>query len=262
MTVTLTYDAALARVRIAVTDAFTADHIVIQRQSNGVTWTTVRGASALEASSASVDDYEFSPNVINTYRARSYSAADSLLGTESNTITATIDRVWLKSVARPFLNTEITVQDFSPISRRSQSGLFTVPGRSFPIRVGDVSSSRSWTLTALTRTQAEARSLEYLAAAGDVVNVQVPPAYDIPGGYVDLGDMTITRFSRALSDERRLISLPLTEIAAPSPDIIGYASTWAGILADFGTWADVLAAFPTWADVLEYVADPSVVIVP
>lgn len=263
MTVTLTYDATLARVRVAATDAFTAEYIVIQRQSNGVTWTTVRGATRLDAAGGvSIDDYEFDPNVINTYRARSYSAADSLLGTQSNTITPTIDRVWLKSVARPFLNTPIVVQDYAPISRSGRSGLFAVPGRSYPVRVGDVASSRSWSMTILTSTLTESRSVEYLVASGDVLNLQVPPSYDIPGGYVDVGQMTLARRSRTLADDRRLVTLPLTEIAAPSPNIVGYTATWAGLIAEFGTWADVLAAFPTWADVLEYVSDPSIVVVP
>jgi hypothetical protein len=44
--------------------------------------------------------------------------------------------------------------------------------------------------------------------------------------------------------------------------VVGYTATWAALLADFGSWTAVLAAFPTWADVLEYVSDPSVVIVP
>lgn len=262
MSVTVTYDATLARARVAATDAFSASYITVQRSTNGVTWTTVRGAAALPAGSASIDDYEFVPGVLNTYRARSFSAVDVLLGTQSNTITPSIDRVWLKSVTRPFLNMAVTVQDYTSPSRRSRAGLFEVPGRSYPVRVGDVASSRSWATTVLTRDLTEARSLEYLVQSGDVVYVQVPAGFDIPGGFVGLGDMTRERFSRTLADDRRLFTLPMTEVAAPPPNVVGFTATWAGIIAEFGTWADVVAAFPTWADVLQYVSDPSVVEVP
>lgn len=262
MTVTATYNADLARVEVAATDAFSATTITIDRSTDGVRWTAVRGGVDLPAGAAQVDDYEFEPNVLVTYRARSYSAVGALLGTQTDTETPTIDRVWLKSVARPFLNMKITVEDYAPITRASRSGVFEIPGRSFPVRVGDAAGSRAWALDVLTSTLVEARSLEYLVASGDVVHVQVPPAYDIPGGYVGLGDMSLSRVSRRLSDVRRRFALPMRQVAPPAPTVVGYTATWAGIIAEFGTWADVVAAFPTWADVMEYVSDPSTVIVP
>lgn len=264
MSVTLTYDSALSRVRISATAAALSATVKIERSAPGSSWAVVRGGRALDASGGTVqiDDYEFVPGVVNTYRATSLSDVGVSLGVESNTITPTITQVWLKSVARPFLNTPVTVQDYSQPTRKGRAGLFSIPGRSFPLRVGDVAGARSWSTVVLTRTPTEARAVEFLVASGDVVLVQVPPAYDIPGGYVDVADFTLGRVSRPLSDERRLITLGMNEIAAPAETIVGYTSTWAGIIADFGTWADVLAAFPTWADLLEYVADPSTVVVP
>lgn len=262
MSLTATYDSALSRVQLSATDAYSAAYIVIQRSSDGVTWTTVRGATGLAPGAASIDDYEFAPNVLNTYRARSYSAVDALLGTDTQTVTPTITAPWIKSVSRPFLNMAVTVQDYGAIGRRSRAGIFEIPGRSFPVRVGDVASSRSWQLEVLTSTLTEARNLEFLAASGDVAYVQIPPGYDIPGGYVDLGDMTRGRVSRPLSDDRRLFTLPMREVAPPAASVVGYTAGWDAIIADFGSWTAVLAAFATWADLLEYVADPSVVIVP
>lgn len=264
MSVTLTYDSSLARVRISGADTFTAAYMRVQRSINGLQWTTVRGGSAVVPSGGAgkLDDYEFVPGVINTYRVQSYSVVDVLLGTETSTITPSIDRVWLKSVTRPFLNIPVTVIDYSAPTRRSRAGLFEIPGRSYPVRVGDVSSSRAWSYELLTRDLTEARSLEYLIASGDTVYAQVPAGFDIPGGYIGLGDMSRARVSRKLSDDRRRFEVPATEVAAPGPLVVGYTATWAGLLADFGTWSAVVAAFPTWADVMEYVSDPSVVIVP
>lgn len=262
MSLTATYSGDLARVELAATDAFSADYIVIQRSTNNVQWTTVRGATRLDPASATSDDYEFVPGVINYYRAQSYSAIDALLGTNLDDITPTITNVWLKSVARPFLNMALPhVEEYSTISRRSRAGMLDIPGRTYPVRIGDVASSRAWTLTARTDTLTEARNLEYLVAAGDAIYVQVPDGFDIPDGYVGIGDMGRDRVSRPLRDDRRRFALPMTNIAAPAPTVVGYTATWAGILADFGSWSAVMLAFPTWADVLEYVSDPSIVIV-
>jgi hypothetical protein len=262
MSLTATYNGDLARVGLAATDAYTADHIVIQRSVNNVQWVTVRGASNLDPASATIDDYEFVPGVINYYRSQSYSAIDALLGTDLDDITPTITNVWLKSVARPFLNMALPwAEEYSTIGRRSRSGLLDIPGRTYPVRIGDVASSRTWTLTARTDTLTQARNLEYLVAAGDAVYVQVPDGFDIPGGYVGIGDMGRDRVSRKLTDDRRRFALPMTNIAAPAATVVGYTATWAGILADFGSWSAVMLAFPTWADVLEYVSDPSVVVV-
>lgn len=262
MSVTVTYDADLSRVRASATDAFTASYIVMDRQAPGGQWITVRGGTELDPAAAAVDDYEFAAGVVNTYRARSYSPVDVLLGTETNTITPTLTQAWFKSIPRPFLNMAVTIRDYAPIARASRSGVFQIPGRSYPVRVGDSTTSRSWTYEILTRTLTEARALEYLVQGGDVVYAQVPPGFDIPGGYVSLSDMTMSRVSRTLADDRRLFSLPATEIAKPAPGVVGYTATWAGLIAEFGTWADVLAEFPTWADVLEHVSDPSIVVVP
>lgn len=239
--------------------------MTIERSTNGVQWRAVRGGTGIEISDSAgdrLDDFEFTPGVSNQYRVRAFSPVGVEVASESTSVTPTIDRVWLKSIARPYLNRKITVRDYTAVTRRSRAGLFEIPGRSFPVRVGDNASSRSWTLEVITYDATEARSLEYLIESGDVVLVQVPPEYDIPGGYVGLGDMSKGRISRALSDGRRQFSLPMTEVAAPPSSVIGYAGTWETLLAAYGTWDAVMAAFPTWADMLEYVADPSIVVVP
>lgn len=262
MAVTLTYDSMLSRVKVSAADSFSAAYITVERSTDGLRWTLVRGADHLDVSAAQISDYEFTPGVINTYRARSFSAVDVVLGTETNTITPTIDRMWLKSVTRPFLNMPVTVRDYSPVSRKSRAGLFDIPGRSLPIRVGDAASSRSWTTEVITYNLLEARALEFLIESGDCVYVQVPSGFDIPGGYVGLGDMGLARISRPLSDGRRQFSLPMTAVAPPPPSVVGYTATWAGLLDEFGTWTAVLAAFPTWNDVLQHVADPETIVVP
>lgn len=84
MSMVLSYDDTLSRVHIAVTGlAVTADSVTIERSTDLVTWTTVRGGTALTTLGAQVflDDYEFSANVQNFYRAIAYDTAPALFVT-------------------------------------------------------------------------------------------------------------------------------------------------------------------------------------
>lgn len=72
MSVVLTYDAALSRVRVTATGLGTALVATVERSINQVTWSAVRGGTdvAVTAGALSriVDDYEFEPDVPNYYR--------------------------------------------------------------------------------------------------------------------------------------------------------------------------------------------------
>jgi hypothetical protein len=228
-----------------------------ERSKNGVYWTTVRGGSAVTISgsdTADLDDYEFVPGAVNYYRV---TAGVDVFTT---TITPSQSGVWLKSITRPFLNRAVTVTDVSDITRPARNGVFEVIGRSYPVAVTDVRGSRRWTMTVKAETVNDADALELVFASGDPLFVQTDGAHDIPGGYVVVGDVTRSRYGHVSA--RRYFELPMTEVAAPGPDVVGATSTWETLLAEFGTWTAVLAEFGTWADVAEYVADPSVVIVP
>jgi len=75
MTVTLSYDAGLGRVTIAAT-ALGGDVATVERSTDEVRWTTVRGMTALTVTASALPadlyDYEYAPNVANHYRVRSY----------------------------------------------------------------------------------------------------------------------------------------------------------------------------------------------
>lgn len=78
MAIILTYDDLLSRVQINVTGLNAAtDVVTIERSTNQVTWTTVRGGTSLTPSGNAVtlNDYEFNANVTNYYRARAYDTA-------------------------------------------------------------------------------------------------------------------------------------------------------------------------------------------
>ncbi|PWR08569.1 hypothetical protein DKT68_15240 [Micromonospora acroterricola] len=182
----------------------------------------------------------------------------------SGSVTPALGGVWLKSLARPFLNRQVTVRDVSEVIRRSRAGVFDVVGRSFPVAVTDVRGSRQWTLDLSTYSEQDRSDLDLLLASGDVLLVQVPPAAGrlsaTPAGYVVVGD-TREITPPTLDLAMRVFSLPCVEAAAPGPDVVGATSNWQTVLNTYATWADLLTAHATWGSVLELVGDPEDVIV-
>lgn len=178
----------------------------------------------------------------------------------TGSLTPTLDGVWLKSVARPFLNRKVTVFDVSSVERRSRTGVFDVIGRSFPVAVNDVRGSRRWTLYVRTQTLAEADNFDLVLASGDTLLVHVPAGSPVPGGYVTVGDTSEANSGPLLS--RRIFALPCTEVAVPGPDVVGSPGNWQTALNTYATWTDVLAAHPTWSSLLELIGSPTDVVVP
>jgi hypothetical protein len=92
----VTHDSTLSRVRISVASApSAADYATIERSTDGITWSTVRGGDAVEltAGACQLDDYEFAPNVSNTYRATYVDTADPSVvnvGTLSSAVNASV----------------------------------------------------------------------------------------------------------------------------------------------------------------------------
>lgn len=234
----------------------TPSTVTFERSRNGLYWTTVRGGGSVPrvAGVAALDDYEFVPNAVNYYRATAGA------NVESTTITPAQSSVWLKSITRPFLNRAVEVVGHGDIRRAARNGVFEVKGRSDPVAVTDVRMARRWTLTVMAQTVADADALELVLASGDPLYVQTDGTRDIPGGYVVVDEMERSRYGTMSG--RRYFDLPMRNVAAPGPDVVGATSTWETLVAEFGSWNAVQAAFGTWADVVEHVADPSVVIVP
>lgn len=78
MTTVATYNNDLGRVRLAISGLATdADYAVVERSTDGIIWTTVRGGVQLPltAGAGNLDDYEFTAGVLNTYRVTAVDSA-------------------------------------------------------------------------------------------------------------------------------------------------------------------------------------------
>jgi len=261
---TLTYDPVLSRVRLVGTglDQFTA--VTFERSTNQISWTTVRGGESVEAaaSTARLDDYEFAADQINYYRLKTLAPFGQTSDVED--ITPVLTAIWLKSVARPFLNLTISAPlgDTWRFERPERGGAFEVVGRSLPVAVTDVRGSKRYTLKVRTDTDQAGTDLDLLLASGDILFLHAPVGSVVPTGGVFLfAGRTAVEYPNP-PDPMRFTSIPVTECAAPGPDVVGATSSWATVIATYATWADVIAANATWADLLELVGSPDEVIVP
>ncbi|MEV6693365.1 poly-gamma-glutamate hydrolase family protein [Micromonospora sp. NPDC051196] len=245
-------------------DIATQGQAVVERSTSGIRWSPVRGGLGLDGTAGEdlrLDDYEFVDAVPTRYRVRVVEPeTGATLWAESEQITPELGGVWLKSVARPFLNREVIVKDFSAVERAARHGVFAVVGRSAPVVVSDLRGSRQWTVELLTETPAAADDLDLVLAAGDTMLIHTPADCDVPGGYVAIDTVNISRPSRR--SRRRVFALPCTEVAAPGPDVVGATLTCQTVLNTYATCADLLAAHATCADLLELIGDPVDVVVP
>lgn len=262
----LTYDPLLSRVRVDVAQCATVGGVpapvgstwTVQRSTDLVRWTTVRGGMAVpvDTDAEPIDDYEFAANLDNQYRVQIYSGT-GLVQTFTDHITPIIatgvDRVWWKDLARPFLNRQIIAQDFSDVARSSRATEFEIVGSPTPTVVTDTMSSRRYTLTVLVLGLAAAIEFDTVVSVGGIVFLQAPTGSMVPTGYYAVtGDVTQSRPGRLSTN--RFFTLPLTECAPPAADVVGATTTWDAVVAKYATWDAVLADAATWSDMVEQVA--------
>ncbi|HEY9413140.1 MAG TPA: hypothetical protein VIQ30_00140 [Pseudonocardia sp.] len=268
MALTATYDPTLSRVRLHADNlGATATRFYMWRSSNSFqSYVTVRGGSdrAMNSGVADLDDYEFPAGVPVRYQVASYDAANVMqaqffTGWVTNDVS---DGVWLKSVTRPFLNRQVTVQELDELEAPARVVVHPIMGRSGGVAVSDVRGGRRGTLVLTTQGEAESEALRYLFASGDPMFLHSPAAEDelVPSMYIAAGD--VGRRLAMRRNGRREWIVPFEEVAAPDPVIYGASITYAGVAALYSSYNALMAANATYADLLDLQSSASEVIIP
>lgn len=266
MALVATYDGDLARVQlVGTTWGATVAYVVVDRFDNAqlTNPTVVRGGSRVPMTAGQtlrIDDYEFNPGVLNTYRVRAYNASDVEVPTYSytQTITPNLGTIWLKSPVYPFLNRPVTVVDFSAVATPARGGVMEVLGRRDPVAVTEVRGSRRYELVLRAADADEVDAINLALSFGLTVFLHVPAGCAVPASmHAWVGDVTTQRPDGAKHDTAvRYVTVPLVECAPPDPAIVGSTATYGGLASAFATYADLAAALPTYLDVATYVSAP------
>jgi len=285
-TAAVTYEADRGRVLVEV-DAIEAGvvHVSVARKTvrpmpDGTAYTHandwIRGGwrkSVASTTALRFYDYEADPapeagptNWCSVYTV--HLSTDPALTTTSQLAGQTVWPVltvggWLKSVARPYLNLPVTVQDFGPLTRTARQGLFPVVGRTLPVAVTDTRLGIECELRVLTDTLEQRDTLDALLASGDVVYVEAPPLQGMPWPmHTVVGTYAEARM-RFRPHPRRLWTLALQQVAAPDPlVVVGVERTYLSVRDAYASYQDLKDSNESYLALLEGDAPPTEVIVP
>lgn len=220
----------------------------------GITW-----AYQIQTTATAVPTGSFT--VTGGAAAISYAVVFELHATElsqTNSITPSLGgQVWLKFIARPFLNLPVDAYGEVNVTRKARNAIYPVVGRSAPIAVTDVRAGREFPLSVKTLTVEDHERLDLAIAGGDPVFVHAPAGSPVPTMYAVIGDVQADQPVPGIY----FWTLPLTEVAAPAAVIVGATITWQGVVNQYATWQAVIDGETDWQDLLTNIGDPGDVIV-
>jgi hypothetical protein len=250
----LQWDEVRGRNRVSAF-TFAADVVrarVSRRPVNGGAWELVRGGTVDVVAGRmvrQVDDYEFPSGVDLLYRIEGLTGASSgSVVVQSATVArrSIADAVWLKFITQPALNRKVDFMGRTDVSRDSRTSVYNVVGRSDPVVVSDVHSSRTFTIKVKTETVGATEALDHALSQGLPCYLQVPATINTPSMYAVVGSYSFE--APATKSLRNIWTIPLTEVAAPPPSIVSPQATWQELIDKYATWQDVLDNVPTWLD--------------
>jgi len=256
---TASYDGRRGRVRIKVVglSSNVVRAIVYSRPAGTGRWTEVRGgrvaviAGTLERP---VDDYEYRGGAVMEYRIQALASPenspDDIVQTKILTVSDIPDVFWLKFIASPYLNRRVKFHRFSPISRRSKNATYQVRGRVGPVSVTDVHDARAMTVQLVTFTVEEREGLDQALSLGAPILFQAPDDHPVPTMYATIGDYGWESLSQLPGRFRALFTIPLTEVSAPPPSIVGVGLTWAAVATQYGSWQELTDSVDSWRELM------------
>ena len=223
---------------------------VSRRPVSGGAWQPVRGGTVDVAGglmARKVDDYEFPSGVDLEYRIEGVtglSAGATVVQSAVVSRRSAADGVWLKFITQPALNRRLDYMGRTDVTRDSRTAVYPVQGRSDPVVVSDVHSSRRFSIRVKAETQSDTDALDHALSQGLPCYLQVPAGINCPTVYATIGSYSFE--PPALKSRRNVFTIPLTEVSAPPPSIVSPQATWQQVLDLYPSWEALIDAVPTW----------------
>lgn len=173
---------------------------------------------------------------------------------ETNSIAVTQSAYVAKSIRFPLLNRSVKIGDYGDLEAAARNGIHAVTGRSFPIGTTDVNMADRFPIEFVTESPEEALRLKLLLRLGDIIYLQSPgsvnPRRPPRSMYVVPDSSAVARIGSG--DWRRHV-VPVQEVAAPSPKVVGTTLTHQHIWNEYASLEALWVAYPDlqtlWADV-------------
>lgn len=240
------------RVEVTVTPGADNTTVTVYRSDSGGTH-PVRGGWRIEVSGpALVVDFEvpFGQSVV--YFAVGYDDAGNPSPAGPTSQPVTVDSggcPWVQDPTDPTTATRWQLVDWEQMEYGREATVLRPMLSATAVAVIGVRQDPESEMTVRTRTDGEAERLRALCAV-PVLLVRPDPTWGWPARYWLVRDLDERRQApKNPADSRRLWTLPLTAVDAPSASLIVFPYVWADVVAYWATWADLMADKATWLDV-------------
>lgn len=179
---------------------------------------------------------------------------------EIGNITPAVAYYRIKNPSRPSLNVRVVPTEISDITRSARTGVFDVLGRTLPVTVSDVQSSRKFNLKIDVIGYSSKDDMDNRLALGEPMFLQAPTQPGpIPTCYFVLtGDTSFLEDAKMSASYT--VTLSCQEVAKPGSTVFGDTYTWNDVVTNYATWTDVIAANATWSALIDRISTNSIIV--
>ncbi|MGW6638467.1 hypothetical protein [Streptomyces cyaneofuscatus] len=132
-------------------------------------------------------------------------------------------------------------------TRKARQGVNPVRGRSRPIVISDMRTSREGTVTLVTESAEDVASMWWLLETGNVLLIQWPSLWGERDVYVSVGDVVEAPYVEYAEYTDRVWTIPLTEVDRPIGGATGSAGrTWATVASESLDGMELLTKYASW----------------
>lgn len=245
----LSFDPGRGRVRLdAYTFAPSVTHAVVWRRRIGGRYEVIRGGVVPVIAgrfSRIVDDFEYPAGDDCEYLIEGRTDTELVMQRAVVRRAGVGDKSWIKIVANPRFNLRVNVVGWGKISRKARNGRFDVIGKMNPVITSDFFSAREVTIDVLTRTRSETDALDYALSQGVPIFLQMPSGHDLPTLYASVDNYEHDNPKKKDSGHQ-LFNIPLIEVDAPPPSVVGTVNSYSTVWDDNVTYDDLLLNFDTY----------------
>lgn len=166
---------------------------------------------------------------------------------------------WLKSPARPFLNTRCYLESEGAVKRPARREVVPIEGSTAPIVLSQQRTGKGGNVRLVALTAAVDAGLSRLLDQGDTLMLDTDPAWRLAYRYVNVGDVTIERSywdDRGLTIAARTYELgDLVAVEAPiGVTAVEPGRTYSMLPTLFGSYAAMAATVSTYEELATGVA--------